>query len=83
MVEELLTVGRYHRSRKLPGVTRFGGAPVGPTVAGTANPKSRPQVHVLVLFKIVLGTVAFFKKTKKVVSCIIDGGGTTHDQHSR
>ena len=27
VVEELLTVGLYHRSRTLPGVTRFGGAP--------------------------------------------------------
>ena len=26
VVEKLLTVGLYHRSRKLPGVTRFGGA---------------------------------------------------------
>ena len=26
VVEELLTVGLYHRSRTLPGVTRFGGA---------------------------------------------------------
>ena len=44
VVEKLLTEGLYHRSRTLPGVTRFGGAHVGPTVAGTANPKSRPQV---------------------------------------
>ena len=26
VAEELLTVGLHHRSRKLPGVTRFGGA---------------------------------------------------------
>ena len=26
MVEKLLTVGLYHRSRTLPGMTRFGGA---------------------------------------------------------
>ena len=44
VVEKMLTVGLYHRSRTLPGMARFGGAPVGPMVAGTANPKSRPQV---------------------------------------
>ena len=43
VVEKLLAVGLHNRSRTLPGMTRFGGAPVGPTVAVTANPKSRPH----------------------------------------
>ena len=34
-------------SRTLPGVTCFGGALVGPTIAGTANPKPRSQVNLL------------------------------------
>ena len=28
----------------LPGMAHFGVAPVGPTVAGTANPKSRNRI---------------------------------------
>ena len=44
VVEKLLAIGLHNRSRTLPGMTRFGGAPVGPMVAGTANPKSRNRI---------------------------------------
>ena len=44
VVEKLLAVGLHNRSRTLPEMTRFGGAPVGPMVAGTANPKSRNRI---------------------------------------
>ena len=44
VVEKLIAVGLHHRSRTLPGMTRFGAAPVGPTVAETANPKSRNRI---------------------------------------
>ena len=30
VVEKLLTLGLYHRSRTLPGMMRFGGDPAGP-----------------------------------------------------
>ena len=45
MVEKLLAVGLHNRSRTLPGMTRFDGAPVGPTVAGTANPNFNPATE--------------------------------------
>ena len=51
VVEKLLTVGLYHRSRTLPGVTRFGGAPMGPMIAGTANPKFRYTIVNTVSYK--------------------------------
>ena len=44
VVEKLLAVGLHHKSRTLTRMTRFGVAPVGPTFAGTANPKSRNRI---------------------------------------
>ena len=61
MVEKLLAVGLHNRSRTLPGMTRFGGAHVGPTVVGTANPKSRP--HVLKFLRETLSFATFYKST--------------------
>ena len=50
-VEKLLTVGPHHRPRTLPGMTRFGGAPMGPMIAGTANPKFRYTIVNTVSYK--------------------------------
>ena len=61
IVEKLLTVGLYHRSRTLPGMTRFGGAPMGPMIAGTANPKFRYTI---------VNTVSFKKKNESICSCV-------------
>ena len=47
----------YGRSRTLPGMTRFGGAPTaGPKIAGTANPEFRPRCSGM-------GTVSFKNNT--------------------
>ena len=59
MVEKLLKVGRYHRSRELPGMTRFGGA----YQRKTHNPRMRitliiPQKSHAI--KISVGSAAEF-----------------------